>query len=527
MEKPQFPDSDVKTVADLSGILRRRKWTILVPALGVFALSAIIAFAIPATYKSTTTILIEEQGIPREYVTANVTTFADQRLQSINQRIMSTTKLLEVIGRFRLYEDLKNKMTVDEIVEKMRRKDIVFNTISADVIDPRTGRPGQATIAFSVSYKGRNPETVQRVANELASLYLGENLKTREKASADTSKFMEDERADVKERMAALDAKIADYKQKHGDSLPELNQVNMQGLDQVEREMSRVEDQLRALKERESNLEQQLASVSPDSTNQERDSLRELRVRLIDLKSRFSDEYPDVIKTKASIKELEERLAATGKEAQSTKPDNPAYITMASQLAGIRTEISSVKRQVADLRKKRASYRQRVEAAPRVEEGYRGLLVERNNLQAKFEELNRKSMDAQVAYGMEKEQLGERFSIIDAARLPEKPDSPNIPAILLIGLVLGLGSGVGAAALKESTDDTVRDAGRLATDTGFPVLSGIPEIVTPGDVGRKKLRRLQAAAGAAAVLVAGVLVVHFFVMDLDIVWARLSRKLGI
>ena len=527
MENPHFPDTDVKTVADIFGILRRRKGMILLPALGVFALSVVVAFAIPKTYKSTTTILIEEQGIPREYVTANITSFADQRLQTINQRIMSTTKLQDLITRFNLYTDLRAARTMDEIVGKMK-KDIVFNTISAEVIDPRTGRPGQATIAFSVSYKGKNPETVQRVASELASLYLEENLKTREKASADTSKFMEDERADVKAKMAALDAKIADYKQKHGDSLPELNQVNMQGLDQVEREMSRVEDQLRALKERESNLEQQLASVSPDSTNQERDSLRELRVRLIDLRSRYSDEYPDVIKTKASIKELEERLADKGgKEAQSTKPDNPAYITMASQLAGIRTEISSVKRQVADLRKKRASYRQRVEAAPRVEEGYRGLLVERNNLQAKFEELNRKSMDAQVAYGMEKEQLGERFSIIDAARLPEKPDSPNIPAILLIGLVLGLGSGVGAAALKESTDDTVRDAGKLATDTGFPVLSGIPEIVTPGDVARRKSLRLRAAAGAACVLVAGVLVVHFFVMDLDVVWARLSRKLGI
>jgi uncharacterized protein involved in exopolysaccharide biosynthesis len=232
-----------------------------------------------------------------------------------------------------------------------------------------------------------------------------------------------------------------------------------------------------------------------------------------------------VIKTKAAIKELEARLAATGKEASATKPDNPAYITMSSQLAGTRTEIDSVKRQVDELKKKRASYRHRVESAPRVEEGYRGMLVDRNNLQAKFEELNRKSMDAQVAYGMEKEQLGEKFSIIDAARLPEKPDSPNIPAILLIGLVLGLGSGVGAAALKESTDDTVRDAAKLAADTGFPVLTGIPEIVTPGDVARKKLRRLQAAAGAAVVLVAGVLVVHFFVMDLDVVWAKLMRKL--
>ena len=171
-------------------------------------------------------------------------------------------------------------------------------------------------------------------------------------------------------------------------------------------------------------------------------------MRLIDLKSRYSDKYPDVIKTKAAIKELEAQLAAPGKEASATKPDNPAYITMTSQLAGTRTEIESVQRQIKDLRKKRDAYRQRVESAPRVEEGYRGMLVDRNNLQAKFEELNRKSMDAQVAYGMEKEQLGEKFSIIDAARLPEKPDSPNIPAILLIGLVLGLGSGVGAAAAE-------------------------------------------------------------------------------
>ena len=518
-------ERDVKTVQDLAGILRRRKWTILVPALGVFALSAVVAFAIPATYKSTTTILIEEQGIPREYVTANITSFADQRLQSINQRIMSTTKLLDLITRFRLYEDLKARQTIDEIVERMRKKDIVFNTISADVIDPRTGRPGQATIAFSVSYKGKSPETVQRVANELASLYLEENLKTREKASADTSKFMADERADVKAKMAAIDAKIAAYKQKNVNTLPELVQMNLQALDQVERESFRMEDQLRTLKEREGQLQEQLASVSPDTTNQERDSLRELRVRLLDLKSRYSDEYPDVIKTKASIKELEARLGVSGKEESSTKPDNPAYITMSSQLAGVKTEIQSVQRQAQELRIKKEAYRKRIESSPRVEEGFRSLLVDRNNLQAKFEELNKKSMDAQVAYGMEKEQLGEKFSIIDAARLPEKPDSPNIPAILLIGLVLGLGSGVGAAALKESTDDTVRDAGRLAADTGFPVLCGIPEIVTPGDVARKKLRRIQAAAGAAAVLVAGVLVVHFFVMDLDVVWAKVMRKL--
>jgi capsular polysaccharide biosynthesis protein len=117
-------------------------------------------------------------------------------------------------------------------------------------------------------------------------------------------------------------------------------------------------------------------------------------------------------------------------------------------------------------------------------------------------------MDAEVAYGMEKEQLGEKFSIVEPARLPEKPDSPNVPAILLIGLVLGLGSGVGAAAIKESTDDTVRDAGRLTAETGFPVLTGIPEIVTPGDVARKK-RCACVRRPAPWPSGGGILVVHF------------------
>ena len=171
-------EPDVRTIGDVMGIVRRRKRAILLTGVAIFTLAAAVAFFLPKKYQSTTTILIEEQEVPREYVSANITTFADQRLQTINQRIMSTTRILELIGRFNLYADLKDEVPVDEIVAKMR-KDIQFNTISADVIDPRTGRPGQATIAFSITYEGRDPETVQRVANELASLYLQENLKSR------------------------------------------------------------------------------------------------------------------------------------------------------------------------------------------------------------------------------------------------------------------------------------------------------------------------------------------------------------
>ena len=470
-------EQDVRTISDIFEIVRRRKRAILLPAFSIFLVAAALAFFLPKKYQSTTTILIEEQEVPREYVSANITSFADQRLQTINQRIMSTTRLLELIGRFHLYEDLKDKVAIDEIAAKMR-KDIKFNTISADVIDPRTGRPAQATIAFSITYEGREPETVQRVANELASLYLEENLKAREKQSSETSKFMEDEMKDVQAQFTSLDRKIASYKEKNITSLPELSQVNLQAVDQVDRDIVRMDDQLRTLRERGGYLEQQLASIPPDLAHQEKENLKELRMRLVELKTRYSDEHPDVISTRAGIKELEMRLGRSAGGAGGGKPDNPAYIPLASQLAGTQSEIESVKRQIADLKRKREGYRKRIEASPRVEEGYRTLVVQRNNLQAKYDELTRKAMDAKVAHGLEKEQLGERFSVIDAARLPEKPASPNILAILLIGMILGLGSGVGLAAVQESTDFTVRGPDHLARAVPFPLLASIPEIVT-------------------------------------------------
>jgi succinoglycan biosynthesis transport protein ExoP len=173
-------DQDDKTLGDVISIVKRRKSYLIWPAVGVFLLSVIIAFAWPPTYRSTSTILIEEQEIPREYVMTTVSSYAEQRLQTINQRIMSSTRLTEIINRFNLYADLKNRWPMEEIIDKMRKKDVKFELINAEVMDRRTGRPTAATIAFTLAYEGRNPAVVQQVANVLASLYLEENLRVRE-----------------------------------------------------------------------------------------------------------------------------------------------------------------------------------------------------------------------------------------------------------------------------------------------------------------------------------------------------------
>jgi polysaccharide chain length determinant protein (PEP-CTERM system associated) len=454
-----------------------------------------------------------------------VTSYAEERLQTINQRVMSSTKLLEIINRFNLYADLKEKWTTEEIVDRMR-KQIKFETISANIIDRRTGNPTAATIAFSLAYEGKEPAVVQQIANVLASLYLEENLRVREQQTTGASKFLEDEMKSVQASLAGLDAKLAVFKQKNLNSLPELSQTNLQELDRTEREIDQMNDRLRTLKQQEGYLQTQLASIPSDSATSDKTRLQELRVKLVELKSRYSDEYPDVKKTKSDVATLEKQLRASGHENLS-KPDNPAYVTLSSQLTSTQAEIDSVKRQVAMLQNKKDGYRGRIEASPRVEEGYRTILSERNNMQAKYDDLMKKYMEAKVAHGMEKEQMGERFTLIDAAKLPEKPVSPNIPAILLIGLILGIGAGAGVASLQEYNDQSVRGFDELARVTGFPVLASIPEIINQEDISARKKTFRKVAAGVGIAVIAGLLIFHFFVMDLDVFWARLMRRMGI
>ena len=142
---------------DYIKILKRRKWSLMLPALIVFAIAVGVALALPSIYMSTSTILIEEQDIPADFVMATVTSYVEQRLQSINQRIMSFTKLSEIIQRLNLYPELRDKLTAEEIVEKMK-EDTVLEPVSTEVVDRRTGRPTAATIAFTLSYQGEKSQ---------------------------------------------------------------------------------------------------------------------------------------------------------------------------------------------------------------------------------------------------------------------------------------------------------------------------------------------------------------------------------
>jgi len=579
--------NETKDIGNLKDIVRRRKKGFLLSFLFIFILGVILALVLPSIYLSRSTILIENQLIPSEYVQTTITGFVEERLQVITQQIMSRSRLTEIIKRFDLYQDMRARYTTEEILEKMR-EDISLETISADVIDRRTGRPTSATIAFSLSYEGKNPSTVQKVGNVLASLYLEMNLKSREQRASTTTDFFEQELVALRKQMDEVQGRITAFKQAHIGELPEYGGVNLQTIGRLESQLNQIQGQIGSLRERKILLEGQIANVDPLKSIMTDDGkavmnpverLKYLRLQLISLKSSLSIKHPDIKRLQKEIRELEAdvggegdtsldkikrldelttRLAALkakrgpkhpdvvklGKEIDTLsrevnqlktgeirksvveeKPDNPAYISLETQIASTDLEIARLRKQEGQIRAQSADYRRKIEAAPLVEREYNRLLRDHESARIKYNELMNKLMEAKVAQGMEESQRGERFTIIDPAQLPERPYKPNRIAILLIALVLGLGAGVGMAALREALDDSVKTMDQLVDLTGVPVLSAISLMETDQERRSRRLKKLWWTLVILGLIALALFLVHQFVMPLEILWIKIQRHL--
>jgi len=416
------------------------------------------------------------------------------------------------------------------------KKQITLNPINVEVTDRRSGQMATATIAFDLSYEGEVPVKVQQVVNTITTLFLKEDLKVRTDQASSTHEFLQEEKKRIKGKLAEYEKEMAIFKKKYANSLPELFQMNMQALDNLERNIEQAKENLRTSKEKKEELEEQLINtpvdfestmLRPDQKDDDERRLEALKMELINLKTKFSDLYPDVKKLKEEIKELAFKIELKKKEEDENESiKNPAFITLSSRLAGLKSDIGSIINQIEDLKKQAGMYRERLAATPGIEENYNAILSERNSLNAKYNEMQGKMMEAKVAQGLESQQKGERFSLVEPAIFPEKPFKPNRLAIILIGIVLGLGAGVGFASIVEFSDTSFRDADSLSRATGFSVLTVVPKIITRQDRSRRRMVRV--ASVVTTLLVMVLLIVFFdnYVMDLDVVWAKIMRKIS-
>jgi len=573
-------EEQTKELQDYLVAIKKRKTGILVIALTVLIISAAVAFLLPSVYKSSATILIEQQEIPQDLVMSTVTSYAAERIQVIQARVMSRSNLMEIVEKYSLYADERKHKTTEEIIANMQ-EDVGLDIISAEVVDPRTGRPAAATIAFSLSYAGESPEKVQKVANELTSLYLNQNLKSRTQKAEDTSVFFKQETARLGNLISELEQKLAVFKQENADMLPELQQLNMQMLQRKETEIANLEARLNTLEEKQFYLSGQLAQMQPgnpaipgaearlkqleaeyasvrgrysddhpdvqrlkseidslkketggsDSSEAIAQQLVKLRADLAQAEEKYSPEHPDVVSLQEKIASLNEELKQLQSRSEDdyyqSQPDNPAYITLQAQLAGIESEKKSVMQQrqkmVADIQELEASMLK----APQVEREYRSLTRDYENAVLQYQETKVKQSRADVSKQLESEQKGERFTLIDPAALPEEPISPNRPAILFLGFVFSLGSGIGFAFVADAISGAVRGVRSIQMSLGVAPLAVIPYQMNMADIHkRKKLQKRTILVGLIAII-AGVLLIHFLISPLDVLWFRILRKVEV
>lgn len=574
------------SLADLIHIVRRRGRAIGITFAVACAVTCILAIAWPPTYRSTGTILIEQQEIPSDLVRSTVTSYADERVQIISQRVMTTQNLLDIIRRYDLYHNLQKRESREKVIERMR-DDIRFRMISADVVDPRTGVPRQATIAFTVSYDNDTPDLAVKVANEITSLYLNENLSSRNRLAEDASSFLEQEGDRLSKHIAELEAKLSDFKAKNVGQLPELVQLNMQLADRSEQLLRDALSEQRSLAQQKVYLEAQLAQLKPNSAMfsdsgerilsptdrlksakselasakalyspthpdiarlereiagleaqgeaavDDNDLLRQLDQARADLgaaREKYSPDHPDVKNLERTVASLEAELAkpkVAPKPVKVESPDNPAYIQIQAQLASITNGEASQEAKIDTLRKEIADYQKKIAMTPVVERDYRELARDYENAQTRYQEVRSKQSEAQIAQNLETNRKGEKFTLIEPPLPPEEPVSPNRLAVFIIGLILSAALAAGAAALREALDTSVRGRGDLESLASGPPLALIPEIVTDADRVRGKRRMRFVAGGAVASFLVALLAIHFFFRPLDTLWFIVMRRLGI
>ncbi|MBI3802957.1 MAG: lipopolysaccharide biosynthesis protein [Nitrospirae bacterium] len=595
MNEPMLPSNaiDVKShsveertkdLRDYLQFFQRRRKQMLIPFLSLFVLGAIVTFSLPAVYRSTATILIEEQEVPADLVRSTVTSYADQRIETIKHQVMSRANLLKIIDEDGLYPKMRKKKTTEALLKRFA-DDINVEVINAEVVDRRTGQQTHATIAFTLSYDGETPELAQKVSNELTSLFLSENIRTRSRNVQETTAFLNKEAQTLSNRIEQLEKKIALFKQRADGALPEMVQLNMQLMNQSDRELMDVDREIRNLEDRKILLEGQLATLKPNTPimtasgerildtderlkalraqylsaasnlspqhpdlikmkrelealekeTQERDNsdvvwkrLTDERAKLATLTQRYSDKHPDVIQARKIVASLEEQIRQSRPErAAPPKPENPAYIMMQTQLTSAINELSSMRATRESLKRRAADLARRLEKTPSFEQQYLDLTRDRDNSVLKYHEIRSKLLEAQVSEGLESQRMGERFSLIDPPAVPEKPEKPRRSVILLLSMIFATVGGVGYGAAKENLDHSIYTADRLWQITEAPPLVVVPYIVTSEDLRLRRRRRIKTIL-ITMILVASLLTLcHLFWVPLDVIWYSTLRRFGI
>ncbi len=476
------------TPADYLAMLRRRWVLITVLALIGAPLAYGISCLLPNTFTSQTLVLIEQPTISNKIVESLDSTDINQRLSSMQQQILSRSRLEPVIRQFNLYPQLVNRTSMDELVARLQK------AIEVTPIRPMASTSAQQLPGFYVAVTMDNARNAQEVCTAVTSMFMEQSIRLRQEHSEVTTQFLVEELANAKQSLDEQDAKLATFKSRHIGELPEDEQTNLNLLTGLTSQLDATTQALaRAQQDKtftDSLLSQQVGAWQASQTGHNPETLEQqliaLQLHLAALRSSYTEDYPDVIKAKNDVAALQKKIADG--ETQNKTPGSNAGPKMSIepfQIQQLRGQIhvddqliASKTKEQEQIKKQISLYQERVQSSPAVEQQYKELTRGYQTALGSYDELQKKRDNSAMATNLERKQEGEQYRVLDPANLPDKPSFPNRPLFALDGFFGGLALGLGLAFFLEMKDSSLKTERDVEFALHLPVLAMVPEIET-------------------------------------------------
>jgi uncharacterized protein involved in exopolysaccharide biosynthesis len=575
-------EDEVKSLNDYFSIGWRRKYYILIPFFLVLIVASTTIFVLPSIYSSTGTILVESQQISEKLVESAVTGLVEERIQTISQQIMSSQQLFEIIEKFNLNANQDAELPRSKILNDVRER---INIAIVSIGTKRRRRNESSSVVFTISFEDTKPQIAQSVANELVTLFLDENIRSRTESAEGASEFLKKEVERLGTQITAIGEKIALYKQKNEASLPEALQINLERMVNLKSELLNSENELSALDEKRNlliiDIETLRIQPSGEGVGSEKlalkQELKELQNQVVALSARYGPDHPDVkaanrqlvafeseygilssredlllqkeqveteireqlsrySKNHPNIKRLERKLEGivlmigqvkkVGVTTQAGVID-PELRQAKARLESTLKAIDRLKRSRLSLENQILLLDKQISRTPQVERGLEALERDYENTKQKYREIKSKQLQAELSRSLEEDQKGQRFTLVQPPLLPDSPIKPNRPVFLLVGLAFSLMCGVVVAGVAEVFDRGIQGPRALATVTKMTPLVTIPYISTSYDEKTRILNIWMLVVSVLMIILGIIVVLHLFYKPIDILWLSLLQKLSL
>lgn len=481
--------SDIGSYAAL--FRRRSNWIISILPIAVL-LSVFLAYSLPAQYRSTATLMLEQAAIPDDFIKSTVRSFTGEQIDVIQGRVMTVDALKELVRQYDPYPDEKDMDTEAKAL-------LVIENTSLEHVDPVTFKPKDEAAAVSLYYQNPNPQRASEVTARLAAQFLTYHQKGRLEAARAATKMIEDRSVTLTKELEDLDNEYARLRAANGGTLPD-DKGGDEARYRAEHDLTDMEKQLRTAQEQESLLTIQLSATSPNlllaqgSASQGVPNangagqagltdIATVKAELADAELRYTPDHPDVKRLKRALAALQAQQGTS----KDSAPDNPEYRRLSGQLAAAKAEVTALTAATARSRTQLTQYQANANPSAALSRQVVDLERRRATLQTEYQAVQDKLKSAQLGQVAESGKDAEHFALLQSPYPTTEPYSPNRIGVILLGLVLGAALTGAAVAIAESTDATVRGARDVVGLNGVPILANIPTIFLASDLARKRL----------------------------------------